>query len=249
MGRDILLAVFAFLCMSYLPSTVLLYSTSTGRPELARFSLSVLGANPNIVHRDGTTPLWRAVFSSDAAVTALLLEGGARPNAKSTVGSHKDMTPLMLAAMTGSVDCAEQLLKHKAAVEERDGTKAWSALMFAASGGHGAAIKVLLDHRAIVDARDPHGATALMMAALSGHTEAAEVLLTRGASVNAKSKQGMTVSSQPCVPGARGHTFAVGQVGGGAWRTCTVCWGPHRLWGVCTASPLPLLSLPNSPSQ
>lgn len=58
--------------------------------------LLAAGAEPNVIDRNGATPLHRAVRTRSAAAVRALLEGGALPNARHKSGS----TPLHLAVQT-----------------------------------------------------------------------------------------------------------------------------------------------------
>ncbi len=90
----------------------------------------------------------------------------------------------MMAALTGQIDLAEQLVARGADVNKTG----WTPLHYAASGGMLAVISLLLENYAYIDATSPNGTTPLMMAAHYGSTEAVQLLLDEGADPTLKNQ-------------------------------------------------------------
>jgi ankyrin repeat protein len=70
---------------------------------------------------------------------------------------HKQITPLMAAAMHGHVSMVELLLKHSANTELRDHTNGWTALHHAARQLQPQVVKTLIDNGAAITAVDRFG--------------------------------------------------------------------------------------------
>ena len=75
------------------------------------------GADPNMVHQGGATPLMRAAVHSDLAVVRLLLARGADAAA---VLKGSGCTALHLARRDGRLDCAEELARAGRGAGARD---------------------------------------------------------------------------------------------------------------------------------
>ena len=115
--------------------TALMAVARTGRVEAARVLLKH-GANPNATEQwGGQTALMWAAAQSQPQMIRVLLEHGAKVDARATVrdwqrrvtaeGRPKDLnrggfTALLYAAREGCVDCARELLRHKADVNLPD---------------------------------------------------------------------------------------------------------------------------------
>jgi uncharacterized protein len=142
-------------------------------------------ADINAPQGDGTTALHWAAFRADVELARLLIDSGADVNAKTRNG---ELTPLFLAAKSGSAPIIELLLKAGVdpGLPDVNGT---TALMYAAISGKPDAAAVLLDHGANPEARDiTNGQTALMFAAASGRAAVIEMLASRGADPNVVTK-------------------------------------------------------------
>lgn len=100
----------------------------------------------------------------------------------------KGESPLMLAALKGHQDLAEQLVKRGADINKTG----WTALHYAASSGQLGIISLLIEYSAYIDAESPNGTTPLMMAAMYGTPAAVKLLLQEGADPQLKNQQGLS---------------------------------------------------------
>ncbi len=131
---------------------------------------------------DGSTPLQRAVFATDAAEVKRLLASGAKVAEANAYG----VTPMALAAETGNAPIIQLLLDAGADVESPSGD-GQTALMSVARTGNVAAAALLIKKGARVNAAEKFGGqTALMWAAARSHPEMVRLLASRGADVNAR---------------------------------------------------------------
>ena len=149
------------------------------RGDRARvLQLIASGADVNSPQGDGTTALHWAASKEDLDMTTALLSAGARVKAVTREGL---MTPLMMAAMSGSAPVIEKLLGAGADpdIAKSNGT---TPLMLAAATGKVDAVQVLLDRGAKPNSKEAsHGQTALMFAAGTGRGDVIRLLLKRGA--------------------------------------------------------------------
>lgn len=200
--------------------TALMAVARTGRVDAARVLLKH-GANPNATEQwGGQTALMWAAAQSQPQMIRLLLEHGAKVDARATVrdwqrrvtaeGRPKDMnrggfTALLYAAREGCVDCARELIRHKADVNlpDPDGV---TPLIVALMNVHWDFARYLIEEAgADVNLWDFYGQTPLYAAvdmntlpkgrrvelpALDKTTglEVIELLLKRGANPNAQTK-------------------------------------------------------------
>ncbi|MDQ2732297.1 MAG: ankyrin repeat domain-containing protein, partial [Armatimonadota bacterium] len=133
----------------------------------------------------GETPLHRAAFWGNPAMTALLLRAGLDPKARSTKG----LTPLHHAAQSAVPDVALLLLQRGADINARDAT-GLTPLHLAAHAGSIEMTEFLLNHGANVQSRDAHGYTPLHIAASARNIPLMTLLLAHGAAVNARDSVG-----------------------------------------------------------
>ena len=99
-----------------------------------------------------------------------------------------DESPLMIAALNGTTDLAQQLIIKGADVNKTG----WAPLHYAATRGHLQMISLLLDKYAYIDAASPNGTTPLMMAAFYGTPPAVKLLLDAGADPLIRNNQGLS---------------------------------------------------------
>lgn len=158
------------------------------------------------------TALHRAAMSGHKDIAKLLIDAGARLDAKSG-GS----TPLHYAVEYGHEDVVRLLLDHGADVSVKDkwgqgrtplmkairskdkeivellqAKVAETSIHGAASLGVLAKVKAFLESGVDVNAKDNQGMTPLHLAAQGGHKEVMELLISKGADVNAKNSEGKT---------------------------------------------------------
>lgn len=148
-------------------------------------SLLKQNVNVNATQGDGRTALHWAAYRDDLEMARLLIQAGAKVQAKTRLG---DLTPLLLAAKNGSAAMIGLLVKAGADVNitNANGT---SPLMFAAASGKTDALSVLLDQGAKINAKDnTNEQTAVMFAAALDRAAAIKMLAEHGADVNAASK-------------------------------------------------------------
>lgn len=187
-------------------SSPLLWAVYRVDRELARVLLQH-GAKPNVGNALGAKPLSEAVNLADADLVALLLKAGADPN----VGNDDGQTPLMLAARTGSLPIVQALVKAGARVNEREGYRQQTALMWAIAANSPAVVEFLIQRKADVEARaavndwgnqitsEPRaqyrntgGMTPLLYATRFGCLDCVKLLLKAGAAIDRPTPDGIT---------------------------------------------------------
>src|SRR5262252_4736339 len=141
-------------------------------------------ADVNAPQNDGTTALMWAARYDDLETADLLIHAGA----KVTPANRDRATALQLAAINGSAQMLEKLIKAGADPNAPLSATGDTALMLAARTGKTAALNVLLESGANVNAKESWGGTTPLMWAVSErHPEAAKILIDRGADVHARS--------------------------------------------------------------
>jgi ankyrin repeat protein len=167
------------------------------------------------------TPLLKAAWDGDEEIVTLLLEAGAKINARATDTGE---TPLMNAVTRGHVAIVKLLLEKGADVAPKnrfdfnaftsavaagktdiagmlldagakpeEGASGLTPLQFAASAGNVEMIRFLVKRGANVNYGVKNGGqTALLSAIYGAHPEAVEALIELKADVNAKTKDGDT---------------------------------------------------------
>lgn len=132
------------------------------------------GFDPNTLNPAGQTPLYLAIKDESPKVVALLL---ASPQLKPDLANAAGETPLMMAALRGQLEWAQQL----AALGAKLNREGWTPLHYAATGPNPKVVAFLLDQGAAINAIAPNGSSALMMAARYGPEDTVRLLLARGA--------------------------------------------------------------------
>jgi ankyrin repeat protein len=121
--------------------------------------------------------LYAAIRANDLRQLKTLLDAGASPNVQGPEG----ITPLMAAAVVGSVDAMKVLLDGRADVNARNAVGS-TALIFSVTDAK--KVRLLLDHGADVNVTSRSGRTALIVAAFaSPSADVVRLLLGKGASV------------------------------------------------------------------
>jgi hypothetical protein len=133
------------------------------------------------------TALALASRHGHAECVRLLLDGGARKEAKAEDGS----TALIHATNKGHTDCV-RLLVDGGADKEAKNAEGLTALMCAACESRVDCARLLLDRGANKEVRAHNGLTALMIATFQGHVDCVRLLLVGGANKDIKDKSGST---------------------------------------------------------
>src|SRR5436309_4780856 len=102
------------------------------------------GAKPDVVNREGITPLHMASLYGDVKMMDRLLEAGADPDRRGPAGE----TMLMLAARNGNPEAITLLIRAGVNVNTQEPIRGTTALMWAAEQKHPAAVRALLDAKA-----------------------------------------------------------------------------------------------------
>jgi hypothetical protein len=145
------------------------------------------GFDPNTPDDKGQHPLYLALRGEAFKVAAALIE---HPQLKPDQANEAGETPLMMAALKGSIDWVQRLLERGAAVQ-REG---WTPLHYAATGPEPRTVELLLAARATVDAPSPNRSTPLMMAARYGSEGSVRLLLARGADARLRNDREMSAA-------------------------------------------------------
>jgi ankyrin repeat protein len=147
-------------------------------------ALTLIKANADVngAQGDGMTALHWAAMHDDLELARTLLAKGANPQTVTRLGG---MTPLLLAAKSGSTALVQALLQGGASVKQADQLGV-TPLMMAAAGGNAEIVKALVAGGADVNATESaHGQTALMFAAAYNRAGAVKALLAAGGSTRA----------------------------------------------------------------
>lgn len=145
------------------------------------------GVDPNQPDARGRKALFVAAKEdSQRALESLLGAAQLRLDEANAQGE----TPLMIAAIRGSLPAVQALVKHGAAVN-RSG---WTPLHYACSGPDNGVAAFLIAQGAEPNARSENGTTPLMMAARYGNTDVIPVLLKAGAEPRAANELELTAA-------------------------------------------------------
>lgn len=131
------------------------------------------------------TPLMRAAWEGDAAITGILLAGGAKVNARATDSQE---TALMNAVTRGHVEVVQMLLEAGADVTPKNST-GFNAFTSAVAAGNEEVAALLLKSGAKIG-EGAHSLTPLQFAASAGNVSMIRFLAGQGADVNQGAKQG-----------------------------------------------------------
>jgi uncharacterized protein len=148
----------------------------------------VLDARPDlrdVVHGQGTPPLWIAAYHGHDAVVRLLLARGA---------SVAEPRFLVTVAERGHTECVRLVLQMGRCDANAVGRGGWCAAHTAAAAGHADVLRVLLANGGSVGQavpRPPH-CTPLHAAAWTGKLECIDVLLSAAADPSARDHLGCT---------------------------------------------------------
>jgi ankyrin repeat protein len=132
---------------------------------------------------EGTTPLMRAVKTTDTPVIRMLLDAGASPFL-----TQKDYSTVLMIAAGGGARAG-----------------AYAVAFAVTEEGAVEAMKLCIEHGADIDAFNRNGQTALHRAAGRGADKIVRFLAEQGAKLDFKDKQGRTALDLVSTPGPRGR--------------------------------------------
>lgn len=157
--------------------------------EMVNLLLSY-GADPEDSDSSGGTALMAAALAGNSEVARILLEKGAKPNARQQDGS----TALNMACyFEGQADTLRVLLNSQADPNLAD-DQGMAPLHFACLMGDAEMVQLLLDANAQIEATTTEGITPLMLAAMEEDEglESLQILLKAGADIEARDGEGKT---------------------------------------------------------
>ena len=153
----------------------------------AVLSLLLKGVNPNLPDSRGRTALITAIREDSLKALDSLL---AAPQLAVDSPNASGETPMMLAALKGSLPAVQGLAKRGAAIN-REG---WTPLHYACSGPDNGVAAWLIAQGAEVNARSENGSTPLMMAARYGNADLVPMLIKAGAEPRAANEKELTAA-------------------------------------------------------
>ncbi|CAM3977870.1 ankyrin repeat domain-containing protein [Roseateles saccharophilus] len=153
----------------------------------AVLSLLLRGVDPNQPDSRGRQAIFVALREGSLQALGSLL---ASPQTKIDEPNAQGETPLMIAAIRGSLPAVQALVKRGAAIN-RDG---WTPLHYACSGPDNGVSAWLIAQGADINARSDNGTTPLMMAARYGNGDLVPMLLKAGAEPRAANEQELTAA-------------------------------------------------------
>ena len=118
-----------------------------------------------------------------------LLDHGAKMN----IRDEHELTPLMIAAVSGKFKTAQLLIRRGADINAEN--ERMTVLMEAVLWGREKICELLLENGATIDTQDRDGRTALMRAISGQFEEAVKLLLVKKANVNLRARNGETALS------------------------------------------------------
>lgn len=160
--------------------TALHHAASKGHIDIVRLILSTKRAVVDFVSKSKTTPLWLASANGHDNVVSLLIENGAKIEARDDLGQ----TSLCQASKKGHYSVVELLVKKGANIEAKDYPHGQTPLCEAAAEGHYSVVELLVRNGANMEARDNLGWTPLYRAAKNKHVSVVELLDENGALIN-----------------------------------------------------------------
>ena len=153
--------------------------------DRCREVLDNAGADVNLTHDDGLTPLMFAVKEDHLPCVKELIKAGADVNLLDGQGQ----TPLIFAANKGHVQCVKELMKAGDDVNKPN-RNGGTPVLRAADIDHADVVETLINAGADVNHANKWGQTALMHTAQKGHVNLLSTLLTAGVDVNLKNNKG-----------------------------------------------------------
>lgn len=178
--------------------TPLIHATMLSSVEIVRLLLAK-GADPNIGDKlvnehdrgmgwDKSTPLHFAAEKGNLEIAKLLIDAGAKTEAKDDCG----VTPLMNAVKSGNIALAELLLNNGASVNTLMNSRK-HAILFALNDAKAELLSLLIKHGGNVNQQMDGKWTPLLSAVANSQFIIAKLLLQHGADVQAKTEAGWDV--------------------------------------------------------
>ena len=153
----------------------------------AVLSLLLKGVDPNQPDSRGRKAIFVALREDSLRALDSLL---ASPLTQVDEPNAQGETPLMIAAIRGSLAAARALVKRGASVNR----KGWTPLHYACSGPDNGVAAFLIEQGAELNARSENGTTPLMMAARYGNSDLVPLLIKAGAEPRAANEQELTAA-------------------------------------------------------
>ncbi len=153
----------------------------------AVLGLLLKGIDPNQADSRGRKAIFIALREDSLRALDSLL---ASPLTQVDAPNAQGETPLMIAAIRGSLPAAKALVKRGASVNR----KGWTPLHYACSGPDNGVAAFLIEQGAELNARSENGTTPLMMAARYGNSDLVPLLLKAGAEPRAANEQELTAA-------------------------------------------------------
>ena len=153
------------------------YLMDKGNIELTKFILEK-GLHPNVLDKDGCTPLFNACIRDDVKGVSLLLDHSAEVD----VTAHDGSTPISICNDKGHIVIMKLLVRHSKQTN----------LLTAATCGNVPMLKALVDQGVRVNQKFATGQTALHEASFHGHVECINILRESGAKTHIKDLWGNT---------------------------------------------------------
>jgi|GEM_PF-4131344 len=163
---------------------------ATSADEVGDKRLSMKKISKNNKQNQEYAALMRAAFAGDVA---LLPSGNGKFETINRL-SAEGRSPLHIAASSGAIELAKELLKRGANVNLANNSEQ-TPLHFAAWNNQPSIIPLLLENMAKINAADKSGNTPLMFASARDNREIVALLLSRGANQNIRNKAGQSAFS------------------------------------------------------
>lgn len=149
---------------------------------------------PLIASADPYSDLMTGAQKNDLAAMNAALAKGISPNTPNWEGT----TPLMMAAMSGSLDAVKLLLEKDADMHlgkvstDKSKPDGRTAVMYAITNKKNDVMRYLIEKGARINSGDATGYTSLMFAAGSANLEAVKLLLEKGVATDTQDDNGVT---------------------------------------------------------
>lgn len=159
------------------------------QPENMRFTkenisnLIAKGANINVRNAKGMSPLLKAINNKDVEIVRLLLNAGSKIDEKTA--------PVALAALVGSAEIINELIKFGADVNQKD-ENGFTALFWAARLNNPNTAQALLKAGADINAQSPKGDTPLMAAIINNNPDLVRLFLAEDTDLSIQDVDGET---------------------------------------------------------